>query len=109
MGKSVCILVVDDHEDSLKALARLLQINGYVVHTARTAEEAKALAAGRRCDLVIGDIGLPDQDGCALMRELREAHGLKGIALSGYAERSDVKDALAAGFDRHIAKPVSYA
>ena len=97
MGKSVCILVVDDHVDSLRAVARLLQMNGYTVHTARTAEEAKALAAERPCDLVIGDIGLPDQDGCELMRELREAHALKGIAVTGYTERKDVKDALASG------------
>jgi DNA-binding response OmpR family regulator len=109
MGKSVCILVVDDHVDSLKAVARLLQINGYTVYMARTAEEAKALAAERRCDLVIGDIGLPDQNGLELMRELRESHGLKGIAVSGYTERQDVKDALAAGFHRHIPKPVMYA
>jgi CheY-like chemotaxis protein len=109
MGKSVCILVVDDHVDSLKAMARLLQLNGYTVHTARTAEEAKALAAERRCDLVVGDIGLPGQNGFELMRELRESYGLKGIAVSGYVERKDVKEALAAGFDRHIAKPVMYA
>lgn len=109
MVKSVCILVVDDHVDSREAVARLLRINGYTVHLARTAEEAKALAAERRCDLVIGDIGLPDQNGLDLMRELRESHGLKGIAVSGYAERQDVKDALAAGFAKHIAKPIMYA
>jgi CheY-like chemotaxis protein len=108
MGKSFCILVADDHEDSLNAVARLLRMNGHTVYTARTAQEARDLAAARRCDLFIGDIGLPDESGLGLMRELRESYRLKGIAVSGYTERQDVTDALAAGFDRHIAKPVSY-
>lgn len=109
MGKSLCILVVDDHEDSLKAVARLLRINGYTVYTARTAGEARLLAAERRCDLFIGDVGLPDESGLVLMRELRRSYPLKGIAVSGYTQRQDVKDALAAGFDRHLAKPIIYA
>ena len=109
MAKSVCILVVDDHADSLKAVARLLRLNGYTVYTARTAEEAKALASARICDLVIGDLGLPGENGFDLMRDLRAAYGVKGIAVSGYTERQDVKDALAAGFDRHMAKPVMYS
>ena len=109
MGKPLCILVVDDHEDSLKAVARLLRINGYTVYTASTAREARDLAAERRCDLFIGDVGLPDESGLVLMRELRGSYPLKGIAVRGYAERQDVKDALAAGFDRHIAKPIIYA
>jgi CheY-like chemotaxis protein len=107
--KSVCILVVDDHEASLKAVARLLRINGYTVFTARTAQEARDLAAERRCGLFIGDVGLPDGCGLDLMRELRASYPMKGIAVSGYAERQDVKDAIAAGFDRHIAKPIMYA
>lgn len=51
----------------------------------------------------------PDESGLDLMRELRESYRLKAIAASGYAERQDVKDALAAGFDKHLAKPILYA
>jgi CheY-like chemotaxis protein len=108
-SKSLCILIADDHEDSLAALSRLLEMNGYTVHTARTAAEAKDLAASSRCDLFIGDVGLPDQSGLDLMRELRERHGLVGIAVSGYAGKDDVADALAAGFEKHLAKPVTFS
>jgi CheY-like chemotaxis protein len=108
-GKSLCILVADDHEDSLAALSRLLEINGYTVYTARTAEEARHLAAARRCDLFIGDVGLPDGSGLDLMRELRQRHGLAGIAVTGYAGKEDVADALAAGFEKHLAKPVAFS
>ena len=107
-GKSLCILIADDHEDSLASLRRLLEINGYTVYTARTAAEAKDLADARRCDLFIGDVGLPDESGLDLMRELRERHGLVGIAVSGYAGKEDVADALAAGFGKHLAKPLSF-
>jgi DNA-binding response OmpR family regulator len=107
--KFLCILVADDHEDSLGSLSRLLEINGYTVYTARTAREAKDLAAARRCDLFIGDIGLPDGSGLDLMRELRDRHGLSGIAVSGYSGKEDVAEALAAGFEKHLAKPVTFS
>jgi CheY-like chemotaxis protein len=107
-SRSLCILVADDHQDSLKALSRLLEINGHTVYTARAAAEAKDLAAASRCDLFIGDVGLPDESGLDLMRELRTRHGLKGIALSGYAQREDAEAALAAGYAKHLAKPVKF-
>ena len=106
-GKSLCILVAEDDFDTREVLARLLRLSGHVVHTATTAAEALALADAHKCDLLISDIGLPDRSGIELMRELRERHGLKGIAISGYATRQDVEAALAAGFDRHLAKPAS--
>jgi DNA-binding response OmpR family regulator len=108
-AKSLCILVTEDHQDTLDVIARLLRRNGHTVYTARTADEARDLAAANRCDLLIGDIGLPGRSGIDLMRELRERHGLKGIAVSGYAARQDVTAALDAGFDKHLAKPVSFS
>jgi DNA-binding response OmpR family regulator len=107
-ARSLCILVAEDHEDSLAALALLLRRNGHTVYTARTAAEARDLAAANRCDLLIGDIGLPDRSGIELMRELREMYGLKGIAVSGYAARNDVSEALEAGYDMHLAKPLAF-
>src|SRR5688572_17459164 len=104
--RSLCILLAEDHEDTLHALARLLRRNGHTVYTARTASEARDLAAANRCDLLIGDIGLPDRSGVELMRELRELYGLKGIAVSGYVTKDDVSEALEAGYDKHLAKPV---
>jgi CheY-like chemotaxis protein len=105
----ICVLLVDDHDDTLAALRRLLSYNGYAVEAAHTADEAMRLAAANKCDLLISDIGLPPQDGLELMRQLKRQYGLRGIAVSGYAAESDVSAALAAGFDRHLAKPVELA
>jgi DNA-binding response OmpR family regulator len=108
LRKSLCILITEDDEDTLEAMARLLRRNGHTVYTARTAKEARDLAAANRCDLLIGDIGLPGESGIDLMRELRKQYGLKGIAVSGYAGRDDVSAALQAGFGKHLPKPVLF-
>ena len=105
-ARSLCILVAEDHDDTLQVMARLLRRNGHTVYTARTANEARDLAAANRCDLLIGDIGLPDRSGIELMRELRALYGLQGIAVSGYAARHDAQAALEAGYARHLAKPL---
>src|SRR3954469_25174168 len=102
----LCVLVVDDHDDTLNMLQRLLTHHGYGVHAARSADEALRLAAENKCDLIVSDVGLPDHDGLHLMHQLKRQSSLKGIALSGYAGEADVSAATAAGFDRHIAKPV---
>jgi DNA-binding response OmpR family regulator len=107
--RSLCILVTEDHEDTLEAMARMLRKNGHTVYTARTAEEARDLAAANRCDLLVGDIGLPGGSGIELMRELGARYGLKGIAVSGYAARHDVNAALEAGYVKHLAKPLTFS
>src|SRR5687768_11284197 len=91
----VCILVVDDHADTVIVLRRLLALEGYRVVTAACAGEAAEVASRGDCDLVISDVGLPDRDGLQLMGDLRARYGLHGIALSGYAEAADRKAALA--------------
>jgi DNA-binding response OmpR family regulator len=109
VGKQLCILLVDEHDDSLSALARLLSRNGYSILQARTVWEARELAAANRCDLVIADIHYPDGSGLDLMRELRQRHGLKGIAVTRHAGKEDVRDALSAGFVTHLGKPAAYS
>jgi CheY-like chemotaxis protein len=111
--KAIAVLVADDHEDSLFALATLLRINGYTVLAARTTAEASALAAsalasGKHCDLLVGDIQFPDGSGLDLMRDLRARYGLQGIAVSGWTGTQDVEAALEAGFDRHLPKPITF-
>ena len=108
-GDAISVLVADDHADSLAALATLLRISGYTVHTAGTLSEASAVASRRRCDLLVGDIEFRDGSGLDLMRELHAKYGLAGIALSGHTGPQDVDAALQAGFARHIAKPVMFA
>ena|SRR5687767_6058865 len=66
-----------------------------------------------RFDLMVSDIGLQDQDGLDLMREVRarayDAAALPAIALTGYAGRHDVHLVAAAGYQKHLAKPVDAA
>jgi CheY-like chemotaxis protein len=59
-------------------------------------------------DAIIADIGLPDMDGRALARALREAigHDVVLLALSGYGQEEDRRSSIAAGFDCHLVKPV---
>lgn len=105
---SLRILLVDDHEESLSAMARLLKISGYEVHTATTFADALTIASRQPCDLLISDLGLPDRTGLDLLGEVRAMYPLKGIALTGYAEEHDVRQTTNAGFARHLTKPVDF-
>jgi len=102
------ILLVDDHDESLVVLKRLLERCGHTVATARTYAEAMDAAERRRCDLLISDVGLPDRSGLELMQELGSRYGIKGIALSGYTDEQDARNSEDAGFARHLNKPVVF-
>lgn len=111
--RTVHVLLVEDHPDTAEALADLLRASGHRVTVAGSVGEALAMAEAAAAagepgsiDLVVSDLGLPDGSGCDLMRELAERHGLRGIALSGYGMDDDVQQSLAAGFERHLTKPV---
>ena len=65
------------------------------------------LAMRDRFDVVVSDIGLPDATGYDLMRQVRERHGLKGIALTGYGMEDDLRHSRDAGFVEHVVKPVN--
>ena len=102
------ILLVDDHDESLFVMARLLERFGHSVDTARTYAEAMEAARRRRCDLLISDVGLPDRSGLELMQELRLLYSVKGIALSGFTAQRDALASRDAGFARHLNKPVVF-
>jgi CheY-like chemotaxis protein len=109
VGTNFCsILVVEDHVDSAALLERLLTRMGHAVATASCVREAEALAAARRFDVVISDVGLPDGDGCALFRSVRAMYPVKGIAVTGYGAADDVAACRQAGFDAHLVKPVMF-
>jgi CheY-like chemotaxis protein len=101
------ILLVEDHEPTRVTLTRLLTRRRWEVLTAATVAEARALASNQVFNLLISDIGLPDGNGYDLMVELRERHGLKGIALSGYGMEEDLARSRQAGFLAHLTKPLS--
>ncbi|MEO7413550.1 MAG: PAS domain S-box protein, partial [Opitutaceae bacterium] len=103
------LLLVEDHESTLKALALLLRRDGHEITTAMNVAEARAAAGGGKFDLVISDLGLPDGTGIELMEKLRADHGLRGIALTGYGMEQDQARSRAAGFVAHLVKPVHIA
>jgi PAS domain S-box-containing protein len=109
----VRVLAVDDEEDNLDFVRYLLERAGAQVQGASSAEEALLALERNTYDLMVSDIGLQDTDGLHLMREVR-ARGhlparLPAIALTGYAGRHDVHLVSAAGYQRHLAKPVDAA
>jgi two-component system CheB/CheR fusion protein len=102
------VLVVDDNVEAAETLALLLELLGHDVLLAHDGLSALELARRERPDLILLDIGLPAMDGYEVARRLRSA-GLENVtlvAVTGYGRDEDVRLAVDAGFDRHLAKPV---
>jgi PAS domain S-box-containing protein len=105
------VLVVDDHADARQLIGGILEASGASVITTASSREAFAALSRSAPDVLIADIGLPEEDGYALIRRIRRLdpdHGgrIPAIALTAYARAEDKDRALAAGFQRHVAKPV---
>lgn len=103
------VLLVEDHADTVRVMAKLLRDSGHEVTTANTAASALQAARDQPFDIVVSDIGLPDATGFDLMKQVRDRHGLKGIALSGYGMEDDLRMSRASGFFEHLVKPVNVA
>jgi PAS domain S-box-containing protein len=106
------VLVVDDDVDSRDFLAFALEASGAEIASAASATEALNILPTFNPMVLVSDIGMPDQDGYSLMRQIRELPYEKGgavpaIALTAYAGDADKKAALAAGFQTHLPKPVA--
>lgn len=101
------VLIVDDDTDNAEAFAMLLRLRGHAVTLAASAGLALDAAATRRPDVVLLDLGLPDLDGFETCRRLRAAgHTGPIVAVTGWGQPEDRARTKAAGFDRHLAKPV---
>jgi CheY-like chemotaxis protein len=101
------VLVVDDNQDAATLLAEALELRGCHVQVAFDGAVALRLASSARFDLFLLDIGLPAMDGYELAGRLRELGHREGlVALTGYGQPADAERALAAGFQRHLVKPV---
>jgi CheY-like chemotaxis protein len=105
VSKAVRILLVDDHEDTLEFMSRLLRRFGHKVVTASTCGKALSLGRQGEFDLLIADIGLSDGSGYELLSALQAVSPIKGIVLSGYGMKADVDRSIAAGFSAHLIKP----
>ena len=100
------ILLVEDHPDTARVLARLLSGEGHHVHVAGTVGEALRVASDEALDLIISDVGLPDGRGTDLLRTVRARRPIPGIALTGYGAPDDVRETSDAGFAAHLTKPI---
>ena len=101
------ILLIDDEADTRETLARLLESYGARVRVAASAAQALQTLDLFTPQLAISDIGMPDVDGYQLLAQLRaRLPQLPAIALTAYTAPSDVERAQAAGFQKHLAKPV---
>ncbi|HEX8072730.1 MAG TPA: hybrid sensor histidine kinase/response regulator [Pyrinomonadaceae bacterium] len=107
----VRVLVVDDQPDARELLALVLGRAGAAVSTAASAAEALALFERAGVDVLVSDVGMPVEDGYALVGRIKAMNrGLvPAVALTAYATEEDRQRALAAGFDAHVAKPVEPA
>jgi two-component system KDP operon response regulator KdpE len=99
------VLAVDDEPQILRALRTSLVAHGYAVSTATTGEEALALAAGERPDLVVLDLGLPDLDGVEVIGRLRAWSRVPVVVLSVRDAQAEKVAALDAGADDYLTKP----
>jgi PAS domain S-box-containing protein len=105
------VLLVDDDEDALEMLAAFLGRSGAEVSKAASAAAALKELAGHELDVIVSDIAMPVVDGYELMRRVRASGDALGgrtpaVALTAYASDGDRAQALRAGFQRHLAKPV---
>jgi signal transduction histidine kinase/DNA-binding response OmpR family regulator len=105
------VMVVDDEEDARSLLVEVLGERGARVISAESVAHALAQFSVFAPDVLVSDIGMPEADGYALIRQVRRLGASAGgntpaIALTAYARTEDVDRALDAGFQRHMAKPV---
>jgi len=104
------VMVVEDEADSREILSTVLREWGAEVTTVASAPEALSALASRAPDVLVSDIGMPGMDGYELIREVRQRGSGNGvsvpaIALTAYAGEDSRREALAAGFEEHVAKP----
>jgi PAS domain S-box-containing protein len=101
------ILVVEDHDDAREMIAGVLEAAGARVLAASTTMDAIERVVHVTPDVLVADLGLPGEDGYELLNRLRARYpDLPAIALTAYARATDRDQALAAGFQHHVIKPM---
>jgi PAS domain S-box-containing protein len=105
------VLVVDDELDARELVQIVLEQGGATVGLASSVAQALDAIASRKPDVIVSDIGMPDEDGYAFIRKLRalpreQGGRIPAIALTAYARAEDRRRALGAGFQNHAAKPI---
>ena len=102
------ILLVEDHRDTAEVVRKLLQFDGHLVDVAETLAEGLRRCRALNYDVALCDIGLPDGSGLELARTLkRECPRTRFVALTAHGMPGEVEQAIAAGFDAHLLKPIT--
>lgn len=109
--QGIQVLAVDDDADNLELITFVLEQAGANVTSIRSAKEALQRLNQTKFDILLTDIGMPDVDGYTLLLQLRamppeQGGQIPAIALTAYAGEINQQQALSAGFDLHISKPV---
>jgi CheY-like chemotaxis protein len=111
--RGIKILAVDDDADARELLTAILERCGAQVVTCDSAANALACLKEFKPDIVVSDIGMPEEDGYDLMNKIRASESGKqrvpAVALTAFARVEDRLKALAAGFNMHVPKPVEPA
>ncbi len=106
MEETLNILVVDDESILRSLLEKILRKEGYDVSLAASGKEAMGFLDREKFDILISDIKMPEMDGFALLRSVKEKYPNIGvIMMTAYADAYSVKDALLLGADDYITKP----
>jgi CheY-like chemotaxis protein len=103
------VLIAEDDADSAAAVTAILKLHGCETQTAGSASECLRITHEWPTDVLVCDIGLPDDDGYGLLKRLRdlpEGQAIPAIALTAYTRPEDRAKALAAGFRAHLTKPL---
>ena len=104
-------LVVEDFEDSRFMMRRLLEMSGYDVLEASDGEQAVTMAVEAKPVLILMDLSLPKLDGLAATRQIRQKKGLKRVpivAVSAHDSPESRTEALEAGCDEYVTKPIDF-
>jgi PAS domain S-box-containing protein len=106
-----CVMLVEDHADSRELMVQALEQAGATVAAFENARDAYDAIARVRPAVVVADVGLPGESGYSLIRQIRGHHEaalrlVPAVAVTAYATDVDRAEALAAGFQQHLAKPV---
>lgn len=104
------VLIIEDNDDARESLRMLIETGGSDVRTARNARDGLRVAREFEPQLVVCDLGLPDADGCELVRRLREilpGREIRYVALTGFGRVEERDRALDSGFDTFLVKPLS--
>ena len=110
-GFKKTVLVVEDFEDNRFMMRRLLELDGYHVIEAINGQEAVLIAAQERPNLILMDLSLPQIDGLAATRSIRQLDGMRDvpiIAISAHDTSDFRTEALAAGCNEYLTKPVDF-